>query len=518
LILSGLCGTFVATAATDTRLADAVRAGDSVTALALIARHADANAMQPDGSTALLWAAHNDDLKMSEALLKGGASVKIANRYGISPLTEAAVNGNSAMVRMFLDAGADPNTALPEGDTVLMLASRAGSLDAVKSLVEHGANVNAKESFHDETALMWAAGENQPEIIRYLAAHGAQIDLHAKEMKYPETKDMKQKASATPVSTYPKGGLTALMEAARQNSFEAAQALLEAGANPNEKSPDRMSTLVIAVANAHWDLANLLIEHGADVNDGSLAVAVTMKSAPLMRAASYHPDKMTSVDFIKASLARGAKPDQTLNDPLPAKGSQFVNGLYAAPDDSTALYRAAKAADYSLMKILIDAGANAKIVIKDGSSPLMISMGVGGRRGGNNQGDGNYGAVELQEDAMMKAATLCLEQGADINVADASGETALHGVAGRGSDRLVQFLVDHGAKTDLKDKQGRTPLDVANGKGGGRGGTDAPPQVHPTTVALLRKLMGLPAQEAESASAKAPADKAQANIAKPASE
>ena len=487
----------------------------------MIARHVDVNAMQPDGSTALLWAAHNDDRKMAEALLHAGANVKMANRYGISPLAEAASNGDGEMVGMFLKAGADANTTLPEGDTVLMMASRAGNMDSVKALVEHGADVNAKEGFHSETALMWAAGENQPEVIRYLAAHGADLDAHAREMQYPDPKNIKQKANATPTSSYPKGGLTALMEAARQNSFEAAQALLDAGANPNLKTPDKMSTLIVAVANSHWDMANLLIEKGADVNDGSLGVAVTVKNASVMRAASHHIEKMTAVDFVRAELAHGAKPDAALAEALPAKGSQFVNGQLAAAADATPLYRAAKSADFVLMQILVDGGADAKIKLKDGSTPLMASLGVGGGRGGAGMGmGGNYGAVEAQESAMIKAAQICLDHGADINAADATGQTVLHGVASRGSDRLVQFLADHGARLDLKDKRDRTALDVANGVSGGaegRGGAAAAPTPHPSTAALLRKLMGLPAQEAQTSS-NAATEKAESKSAKPETE
>ncbi|MDQ1471007.1 MAG: uncharacterized protein QOJ99_2487 [Bryobacterales bacterium] len=94
-------------------------------------------------------------------LVHAGADVKAANRYGLTPLSIACTNGNGAMVELLLKAGADPNTVLPGGETVLMTAWRTGRVEAVNALIAHGAKVNAKEPRGGQTALMWAAAEGK---------------------------------------------------------------------------------------------------------------------------------------------------------------------------------------------------------------------------------------------------------------------------------------------------------------------------------------------------------------------
>src|ERR1700728_1751246 len=118
----------------------------------------------PDGTTPLHWAVRHDDLKTADALIKAGADVKAANRYGVTPIALAAMNGNAAMIRKLLDAGVDPNSANPGGETALMTSARTGKLDAVKLLLDRGANVNAKDTVHGQTSLMWAVLENHADM------------------------------------------------------------------------------------------------------------------------------------------------------------------------------------------------------------------------------------------------------------------------------------------------------------------------------------------------------------------
>src|SRR6185503_7827571 len=79
---------------------------------------------EPDGTTPLHWAAQRNDLEAADRLIRSGANVKAANRYGITALQVAATNGSAPMIETLLSAGADPNTATPEGETVLMTAAR----------------------------------------------------------------------------------------------------------------------------------------------------------------------------------------------------------------------------------------------------------------------------------------------------------------------------------------------------------------------------------------------------------
>jgi ankyrin repeat protein len=282
------------------------------------------------------------------------------------------------------------------------------------------------------------------------------------------------------------------MEAARENSVEAAQALLDGGANADERDPNKLSAMVIAAANAHWDMANLLLEKGGDPNDGSLWQAVeTRDSVHVIHAASNHADTLTSMDFIKALLAKGAKPDSLLPNALPAK--KALGGQAGAPADATPLWRAAKSADLEVMALLLEKGADASKTGKNGSTPLMSAAQAGDVSGGGTSDERSAPPADL-----IKAIKLCMEYGADVNAADSTGMTPLLLAASRGSDEIVEYLATHGAKLDAKDKRGRTAIDIALGKnataGAGGAGRVTP---HESTAALLRKLQGLPAEDAK---------------------
>lgn len=474
----------------DVRLADAAQNQDITAVRSLLAQHADVDVPQVDGMTALIWAAHNDDPETAELLIQAGANVKAVNRYGVSALTEAATNGDAAMIEVLLKAGADPNTSLPQGDTALMFAARTGSVPAVTVLLNHGAKVDAKESWHDETALIWAVGENHPDVVRLLIENGADMNAFTKHVVWPEMK----KDPAQVMSKYPAGGLTPLMEAARQNSYEAAEALLKAGANPNLRDPNKLSAMVIAITNIHWDLAKLLLEHGADPNDGSLEETVEARNAEILRPGLRRPDSIDAMGMINALLAHGANPDSTLPGPIPDK--KALGGGSPVAADATPLFRAAKSADLVVMRLLLDKGADAAHVLKDGSTPLMAAAGLGPKIFMADEDK-----HEATDDDRFQAVELCLEHGADVNAvetADAGGSTALHIAAGKGADRIVQALLEHGAKTDIKDKQGRTALDVASGVTHGPA-FGPPPVPHETTMALIRKYMKPVPEEHETA-------------------
>ena len=163
----------------DLRLVQAARARDSAAVAALLKQHADANAAQPDGATALHWAAHWDDRPTADLLIRAGAAVDAANIYGVTPLWLASVNGSAAMVEKLIKAGARPNTALPSGETVLMAASCTGSIEIVNILLAAGADINAKESARGQTALMWAVAERHVAVVPAEAAPTASGEVNS---------------------------------------------------------------------------------------------------------------------------------------------------------------------------------------------------------------------------------------------------------------------------------------------------------------------------------------------------
>src|SRR5579862_6201795 len=235
-------------------VADAAMNQNRGEARALVAKKADVNAAQPDGTTALMWAARAGDLELVDLLLAAGANVKAANQDGASAFYEASENGNAAVIERLLKAGADVNgTFLFTGETALMEAARAGSTDALKVLLDHGADVNATETLRGTTALMWAAVEGHADAMRFLLEHGA--DINAQSTKEKAT----QYGIAGPSARFPEdiqsGGLTALHFAVREGCFASLKVLIDFKADVNLASGDSSSPLLVAVQNGRYDMA-----------------------------------------------------------------------------------------------------------------------------------------------------------------------------------------------------------------------------------------------------------------------
>jgi ankyrin repeat protein len=473
-----------------TQLVDAVKQRNRDTVRALLKQRADVNAPEADGMTALHWAVRGDDLETAQLLIRAGANVKAANRYGITPLSLAATNGSPTLIEALVKAGADPNTALPDGETVLMTAARTGNPAALKVLLVQGANVHAKEASQGQTALMWAAAENNPAAVQVLVESGADVNARSADLSYPQFKWV---VSGMVSTSLPRGGWTPLMYAARQNSTEAARALADAKADLNLRDPEGSTALMIAIINAHFDLAAMLLEKGADPNVvdetgmAALYAAVDMHTlGPMLsRPVPKLVDKLDAADLVKLLLARGANPNARLKRPV--LGRHHDGGDASLGDGTTPLMRAAKANDVPVMRLLLEGGADPFLTQKDYTNALMIVAAGGGRVGA-------YASpFPVSESGAIEAIQLLVEHGADVNAFNANGQTALHSAARRGADDLVKYLAARGAKLDQKNKQGLTPLDVAMGLADGAGfRAGRPPvgaRVRESTAALLKQLM-----------------------------
>jgi uncharacterized protein len=472
LPLIAMCGLLGA----NESLLQAVKAGDSVAVVGLLKAKADANAADPDGTTVLEWAAHRNDANMVGLLLRAGARPGNANVYHDSALSEAASNGNAAIIGELLKAGADPNLVSSEGEPPLLTATRSGNADAVQILLQHGAAVNARDGWKGQTALMWAAALNHRAVVKVLIVSGA--DLNARSTVWPA--EVPRPANGNLVSKRPKGGLTALLYASREGALDSVRELVAGKADLNLTEPDGTNALLMAIINAHYDVAAFLLDAGANPNIAdkygrtALYAAVDMNTVDTSGTRPPPPvtDRLGPFEMISALLAHGANTNARLKEATPGRA------ISDDPDPTlrggtTPFMRAAKTGDVASMRLLLKSGADPLLGSQYGTTPLMAAAGVGLDYGGNFP----------PEDRSLEAVKLCLELGADVNAANMNGLTALHGAAARGADRIAQLLVEKGAKLDIKDKKGRTPLDVALGK-------DAVKNPgYPSTAALLRKLM-----------------------------
>ena len=447
-------------AADDLRLVDAAKRNEQSAVRALLDEGLDVNARHPDGSTALLWATYYDDADTVGVLLDAGADAGAANAYGESPLSLASRNRNATVARALLEAGADPHAVKPSGETVLMAAARAGSLDIVNLLLARDADVNAREPSKRQTALMWAAAHKHRDVAGALIAAGADVN-----------------AAST-------GGSTALHFAVQQTDIPTARLLLDAGADVHAamtvrqmdqftlglvETFDGQTPLWLAITNcrkdgleyfgstephpvgltcpANEELGIMFLEQGADPNAADGA-----SFFPLQRAVQTGME-----DLVAALLRHGADP----NAPVASDVRQWTGenrggarNTQPVPVGATPFFIAAWTHNPDLMRALLTAGADPHATASDGSAPLHAAAGVPVRP------PSGY-SRRLEPPRMLAAVRIALDEGADINAANQAGRTAMHGAADIKATELIQFLFDNGARIDVTDNEGETPLTLA---------------------------------------------------------
>jgi ankyrin repeat protein len=233
----------------------------------------------------------------------------------------------------------------------------------------------------------------------------------------------------------------------------------------------------MAIINGHYDLAKTLLDHKADPNLANvwglaaLYATIDVQWAPY----AWFPQPITSqenityLELMKALLARGADVNAKLGKKIWVRS--FGDRSWVDPVGATPFWRAAQSDDVAAMKLLVASGADPKIATAGGDTALMVAAGLGWAP--NNS--------TVVPDSWKAAVEYCVELGLDVNAVDSKGYTALHGVAFRGDNDLIRFLVAKGAKTDVKTKTGDTIADMANGP--------IPHSIpHPDTVALLESL------------------------------
>jgi ankyrin repeat protein len=472
-------------AADPVSLLEAVKAGNLSAVQTSLQQHKDPNQSEPDGTTPLHWAIQQDRTDVVDALLSAGANVNAKNRYGVTPLVLAATTGDASVVAALLKAGADFRVSVPETGSVLNTAARTGNPEVIKLLLAAGADVNFADKYSGQTALMWAGAEGHAEAVKALLAGGAKVDQQAHDKK------------------------TALFFAVRKGDIDSVQTLIAAGANVNARtepvelpnceickiyptgtkfSLNGDSMLVIAVLNENFDVADLLLNKGADPN---MAGTHWSPLHALIRIRNYEETqfpapkgtgKLDSLEFAKHLLAHGANPSARAEGYTTQRSSGDQN--YLEFKGATPFFLAVKAADLPMVHLLLDAKADYSTPTENHTTPLMVAAGVGCVTGQ---------WIEPEHDVLETVKILVDQLHAEVNAQSDAHETALHGAACRAQDSVVQYLADKGAKLDVKNIDGMTPLDLVVD------GIAKPVQISgvpiekigysPHTAALLKKLM-----------------------------
>jgi ankyrin repeat protein len=456
--------------AADASIAAAIKSGQRAAALEMIAKKsADVNAAEADGSTALLWAANLNDADLGARLLRAGADPKVRNQLGSSPLAEAAFHANTGMIQALLDAGADPNAAGPDGQTALMLVARTASAAAAKLLLDKGANPNAQEAQHQQTALMWAAASSQGSMVRQLLAGGALPDTRsATDLMTPLVSGEPRAQPRSP------GGMTAMLFAAREGCLDCVKALLEKGAKIDLPDPEGVTPLISAIFNAHFDTAKYMLEKGANIDRWDwwgrtpLYLAVDYNTLPHGgRPDQPSLDETLPIDIARILLEKGAHPNPQLKLAIPYRATgadRGADGMLGI--GTTPLLRAAKAQDAAAIKLLLEHGALIDLPNNQGMVPVLAAAGIGSS---DRDTRGNYRAADIQENAIA-SLELLLQHGAQVNArVGRQQQVPIQGAAQWGWTKVVTFLIDKGADVNLADSRGLTALDYAMGRGANNG-------------------------------------------------
>jgi uncharacterized protein len=488
-----------ANAAGDTRLADAAMKRDVAAVRTLIDQKVDVNAPGADGTPPLHWLVRVDDFESARRLIRAGADASKPNRYGVMPMSLAAANGNAQMIALLLEAGADANVVDKQGETALMTATKVGNVDAVKTLLDHGAAVDARDPAFQQTALMMAVREDHPDVVKLLVDRGAAANVQTR-------------TGATPPWILPNsvpgfghgigivrgglpdrgsrflipGAMTPLLYAARDGRVESAKILIAAGADVERADANGITPLLMAITNDHVDMARYLIERGANVKAidwygrTPLWAAVELRNMDVDSSTFENGiDRAPALELIKVLLGKDVDVNARTKEVPPIRRQMLhVTGDLSWVDftGQTPFLRAALSADLEVMRLLLAHGADPKIPAFAGTTALMAAAGV------------DWVVDQTTDEgaaARLEAVRLCYELGMDVNAANSMAITAVMGAANRGSDDIIEFLVSKGAKLDVKDNEGRTPLNWAEGVFL----ATHPARPKPSSIALIKKLM-----------------------------
>jgi len=436
--------TTVAGSPVEAPVAEAAMRGDNETVRSLLRGGADVNAARGDGMTALHWAALNDDTDLISVLVYAGAALEPTTRLGgYTPLHLASREGRALAVARLLTVGSRSETLTSSGASAIHLAAQSGNTEAIRALLEHGADVDARDARADRTPLIFATARGRTAAVESLLGAGADVTLASRVVDYqerseadsvarrrrqrlvdaakepqkdeeteepessavvpdepdtptavpgvqsPEEPDLPEQAAVDEPDepedpdepeeperlshddlVGAQGGMTALAYAARDGRTDVAALLLEAGADVNQPTVGDGSTpLLVAIINGNFDLAMMLLGVGGDPNlfseDGVGPLFATINNEWALR--TWYPQPTASkqqntsyLELMDALLHAGADPDARVNTHV-WYAAYNAGRMGVDFSGATAFWRAAYSLDVTAMRMLIEVGADPDI-------------------------------------------------------------------------------------------------------------------------------------------------------------
>jgi len=432
-------------------VADAAMRGDKAAVRTLIGQHADVNAPQADGATALHWAVYRGDRDLVVMLIRAGANVKAANREGATPLWLASVNGDAAIIATLIEGGADANEKLPLGRSPLMIASRTGNVAAMKVLLDHGADANAKDTLRGTTPLMWAADEGHAAAIKLLIERGADFKARSAPAE-------RGRGPALGKSGDPRRAVAALGAAvAAGRPIPGLGQIGGLNGSRTAAGPGRGGTGAAGGGRGNGRGAGA---DGGDQDDDAFAAAFGGRGPAPKDGGGLTPlvfaSRANDLESVKVLLAAGADINQTT--------------LYGW----SPLLVATQNRYYKLAAYLLDHGADPNLENKGGWVPLYLAT------DNRNIENGDY-PVRKGDMDHLDFIRLLLDKGADVNHRvkdstetrtvftnqwlDEGGATAFLRAAQSGDVELMKVLLSRGADPKIMTNLRVTALQVAAGIG-----------------------------------------------------